>query len=322
VSSSFTLDPKTIKKFQKEILHWYKKNKRDLPWRRTRDPYHILISEVMLQQTQVNRVIPKYEKWLQVLPTIQDLAKAKVSDVLRLWSGLGYNRRALNLKKTAEIIVKEYGSVFPQEEKELVNLPGIGKYTARALMCFAFDKQVAVVDTNIRKVILTKFFTSHPEPFSHPEQGEGSQGRLREGSQRDSSASPQNDKRIGEKEIQKVADKLLPKGKAYDWNHALMDYATAKLRQEKIPIPKQSIPSSPDKIGVQSGSKFLGSHRYYRGQVLKVLLQKKKSKVSELGILIKKDYSLQESGWLKRLLAELVKEGFVEIRNKEVFLAT
>jgi len=276
----------------------------------------------MLQQTQVNRVIPKYEKWLQVLPTIQDLAKAKVSDVLRLWSGLGYNRRALNLKKTAEIIVKEYGSVFPQEEKELVNLPGIGKYTARALMCFAFDKQVAVVDTNIRKVILTKFFTSHPEPFSHPEQGEGSQGRLREGSQRDSSASPQNDKRIGEKEIQKVADKLLPKGKAYDWNHALMDYATAKLRQEKIPIPKQSIPSSPDKIGVQSGSKFLGSHRYYRGQVLKVLLQKKKSKVSELGILIKKDYSLQESGWLKRLLAELVKEGFVEIRNKEVFLAT
>src|SRR5579859_5618795 len=119
-----------IKHFQKEILAWYKIHKRDLPWRRTRDPYRILISEVMSQQTQIVRVISKYETWLEAFPTIQNLATAKTSRVLQLWSGLGYNRRALNLKKASEILVKDYSGRFPQTEKELVTLPGIGKYTA------------------------------------------------------------------------------------------------------------------------------------------------------------------------------------------------
>jgi A/G-specific adenine glycosylase len=263
-----SIAPEKITTFQKKILDWYQRNKRDLPWRYTRDPYKILISEIMSQQTQISRVIPKYQAWIDRFPTIQDLAKASVSEVLRYWSGLGYNRRALNLKKTAEIVVERYGGKFPQQEKELLSLPGIGEYTARALLCFAFDKQIAVVDTNVRKVILTQIFKNS-----------------------------QNNKSTDDKTIEQTAQKLLPKGKAYEWNQALMDYAGAVLKKEKIPIPKQS--------------KFLGSHRYYRGQILKVLLQKKKVSFEKLGQLIKKEYTQSDEEWLRKLIVELRNEGFI-----------
>ncbi|MGH7203586.1 MAG: A/G-specific adenine glycosylase, partial [Candidatus Levyibacteriota bacterium] len=151
---------KEIMQFQQEILSWYSTHKRDLPWRKSRDPYRILVSEIMLQQTQVNRVIPKFISWFEAFPTVHDLEKAKVSDVLALWSGLGYNRRALNLKKAAQIVSEKYNGKFPQTEKELLAIPGIGQYTSRALLCFAFDQQVTVIDTNVRKVILIKFMDS------------------------------------------------------------------------------------------------------------------------------------------------------------------
>jgi A/G-specific adenine glycosylase len=153
------LSKENILAFQNEILSWYEQNRRDLPWRQTRDPYKILVSEVMLQQTQVNRVIPKFEAWLKAFPAVTDLAKAPTTEVLRLWSGLGYNRRALNLKTTAVVVSETYNGKFPKTEKELLALPGIGIYTARAILCFAFNQQVAVVDTNVKKVILTKFMT-------------------------------------------------------------------------------------------------------------------------------------------------------------------
>lgn len=268
------IEQSAIKSFQKKILDWYSVNKRDLPWRQTREPYRILISEVMSQQTQIARVVPKYQAWLSEFPTVADLSKASISDVLRLWSGLGYNRRALNLKKTAEILVKDFAGEFPRDEKILLSLPGIGLYTARALLSFAFDEQIAVVDTNVRKVILTQF---------SKELGEG---------------------HISQKEIEHLAQVLLPVGKAYEWNQALMDYAGAVLKNEKIAIPKQSA--------------FKGSHRYYRGQVLKTLLQKKKVAIKELGPLIKKEYSFSDEDWLKRLVSELKDEGFIQV--KDVFL--
>jgi len=162
------LSPQKIKQFQQHILDWYAQHKRDLPWREVpvgtsleQKAYRVLVSEVMSQQTQIGRVVPKYEAWLEAFPTVQDLAEAQVGEILRLWSGMGYNRRALNLKKTAEVIVRDYDGKFPQDEKELLKLPGIGEYTARALLCFAFDKQVAVVDTNVRKVILVEL--CHPD---------------------------------------------------------------------------------------------------------------------------------------------------------------
>jgi A/G-specific adenine glycosylase len=282
-------------KFQKQILDWYQKNQRDLPWRKTRDPYRIFISEVMSQQTQLSRVIPKYEAWIEKFPTIQSLARAKVSDVLHYWSGLGYNKRALNLKKTAEIITEKYDGGFPQSEKELLSLPGIGQYTARAVLCFAFDQQIAVVDTNVRKVILTQILNSE-----NPKDSKNQDFTLAD-------RNTISEKKVDDKTIQEIATQLLPAGHAYEWNQALMDYAANVLKKEKIPIPKQS--------------KFQGSRRYYRGQILKVLLQKKKVAVTDIGFLIKKDFTENEKEWLQKLLDELVTDGFIIYKNNTILLA-
>lgn len=272
--------------FQNKILAWYEKNQRDLPWRKTRDPYCILISEIMLQQTQVSRVIPKFNAWLKELPTIKHLANTSTSDVLQLWSGLGYNRRALNLKKTAQIITTTYNGLFPQTEKELLALPGIGVYTARALQCFAFDKQVAVVDINVKKVILTQV--------------------LRNAS--NSALGLADAPRVSDMEITALAEALLPYGKAYEWNQALMDYSSTVLKKEKIFVPKQS--------------KFIGSNRFYRGQIVKVLLGKQTVTKNKLGPLIKEDFSDSDHEWFEKLLGELANEGFIIVEKGFIRLSS
>lgn len=299
------LSQEEIEKFQKEILTWYQKNKRDLPWRRGRDPYHILVSEVMLQQTQVNRVISKYEEWLVAFPTIKSLAKASTRDVLLHWSGLGYNRRALYLKKLAEELVKNYSAnkarsshirsnnkmlrptqndniVWPQTEKALRQLPGIGEYTAAALLCFAFDQQVAVIDTNIRKVILVHFKHVIPDLIRDLD------SRFRG-----------NDK---EKiVIEQIANALLPKGKAYDWNQALMDYASAELKKEKISIPKQS--------------KFKDSDRYYRGQIIKYLITHKKAEIAVFEALFAGKVTPER---LQKIIQRMCQDNLIQQKRKYI----
>lgn len=131
---------------------------RDLPWRRTRDPYKIWLSEVMLQQTQVARVETRWQEWLDRFPTVGDLAAAPVSDVLAAWQGMGYNRRALSLKKAAETIAQEYDGAFPRSVKELVALPGIGPATAQGIRSFAFDLPGVYLETNVRTVVLHHLF--------------------------------------------------------------------------------------------------------------------------------------------------------------------
>lgn len=263
-----------VKAFQKKILSWYAENKRDLPWRNTRDPYKILVSEVMLQQTQVSRVLPKYDAWLKQFPTVASLANATVKDVLQLWSGLGYNRRALNLQKTArmlcelrsksqELRIRKDHAYWPTTIEALKMLPGIGEYTARAVACFAFDTQVVVVDTNVRKVILLEIL--------HKQKEAG--------------------------EIEEIAAQLLPKGKAYEWNQALMDYAALVLKERKVFLRKQ--PS------------FNGSNRYYRGKLLRLLLAKSPRRTTEIGRLLKDDFSETESQWLSEMLFQMEREGFV-----------
>jgi len=132
------------------VLAWYQENGRDLPWRHTDDPYAILVSEVMLQQTQVERVLPRYREWLGRWPTVESLAEAAAADVIRAWDGLGYNRRAVNLHRCAQAVVELGG--FPRDPAVLQALPGIGPYTAAAVACFAFGAQVATPDTNARRV--------------------------------------------------------------------------------------------------------------------------------------------------------------------------
>ncbi|MCS7008228.1 MAG: A/G-specific adenine glycosylase [Gaiellaceae bacterium] len=130
-----------------QLLSWFAENGRDLPWRRTRDPYAILVSEVMLQQTQVARVVPRYLSWLERWPTVEGLAAAPVADVIRAWQGLGYNRRALNLHRAARSIASEG---WPAD---LTRLPGVGPYTAAAIRCFAFGEDVLPVDVNVGRVL-------------------------------------------------------------------------------------------------------------------------------------------------------------------------
>jgi A/G-specific adenine glycosylase len=158
----------------------------------------------MLQQTQVSRVLPKYKEFLAAFPTVRALAKASPARVLRVWKGMGYNRRALYLQRTARSIVYDYQGKFPKSEDKLVQLPGLGTYTARALLVFAHRKDIAMIDTNIRQIITHFFF-------------EG--------------------KKQKERIIQETADTLVPKGKSWEWHQALMDYgALALVRERKRPI--------------------------------------------------------------------------------------
>jgi len=167
------------------ILRWYAAVRRDLPWRRTTDPYRILVSEVMLQQTQVARVVPYYEAWLERFPSERVLADAPVADVLRLWSGLGYNRRALALQAACAAVVRDG---WPRSVEGLLALPGVGPYTAAAVASFAFGVQAAAVDTNVRRVI----------------------ERL--------------DRRVRRPpELARRAAAIVPDGRAADWNQALME---------------------------------------------------------------------------------------------------
>lgn len=220
--------------------------------------YRILVSEVMLQQTQVARVIPKYEAWLVRFPTIQSLAKTRTSEVLALWSGLGYNRRALYLLRAAQQIIAKFGGKIPTDEKSLKKLLGIGQYTARAILCFAYNKQVTVVDTNIRKVILVHFFSKQLFNFS---------------------TRPWKKIKWSKRELQAVAEQILPKGRACEWNHALMDYAASVLSKQKVSIKKQTL--------------FKGSNRYYRGKIIKLLLEKKRLSMTDLAALLNDRERLQ-----------------------------
>ncbi len=147
-------------RFRKVLLKWYKAHKRDLPWRKTKDPYKILISEIMLQQTQVETVIPYYKTWMKKFGTIKRLAGASLDEVLLLWEGMGYYSRARNLHLTAREIVKNYNGKIPCSYKDLLDLPGIGKYTAGAVVSIAFDQPVPAIDANVRRVLSRLFCLS------------------------------------------------------------------------------------------------------------------------------------------------------------------
>ena len=179
-----------VAEVQGALLSWFDATGRRLPWRETADGYAILVSEVMLQQTQVDRVIPVYHAFLRRFPTFESLAGAPAGEVIRAWAGMGYNRRALNLQRAAQAVVERHGGALPTDPKALRSLPGVGEYTANALACFAQGRQVAVVDTNVRRVL--------GRVFHWP-------------------SSPTD------REVAETAERVLPEGKAWAWNQALMD---------------------------------------------------------------------------------------------------
>ncbi len=145
------------KKIQSKLLQWFEKTKRDLPWRKTRDPYAIWVSEIMLQQTQVATVIPYYQKFLKTFPTIRSLARADLSKVLKVWEGLGYYSRARNLHRAAKTILNHFDGKIPHNLKDLLSLPGVGRYTAGAILSIAFNQEVPILDGNVKRVLSRLF---------------------------------------------------------------------------------------------------------------------------------------------------------------------
>src|SRR5581483_8502418 len=191
---SFQLASELLTQVHASLLTWYAAEQRDLPWRATTDPYAILVSEIMLQQTQVDRVLPKYLHFLSTFPTLADLAAASTADVISAWVPLGYNTRAVRLQSIARQVIAEYGGRIPDTIDELLKLKGIGRYTAGAIACFAYHNQVATVDTNIRRVLHRIFLgLEHPDP------------------------------RVNDAQMLTLAEQVLPPDNAYEWNQALMD---------------------------------------------------------------------------------------------------
>lgn len=199
-----------ITQFQKKVLTFYEKNKRILAWRQTIDPYKILLSEFMLQQTQVTRVIQYYKRWIARWPTIDALASASRTEVLQEWMGLGYNTRAVNLHKAAGIIVSQFQGNVLDAMNHYSAIPGVGKYTSQAVQIFSTNADLVTVDTNIRRILIKEF--SLPETIS-------------------------------DTDLWMLADRCLPRGNSRDWHNALMDYGALVLTAQKTGIkPKTTQP--------------------------------------------------------------------------------
>ena len=185
--------------FAQKLLRWYQRHRRDLPWRQTTNPYHIWLSEIILQQTRVAQGLPYYEAFVAAFPTVHDLAGADEREVLRLWQGLGYYSRARNLHQTAKIIVEQYQGQFPMSYQELLNLRGIGSYTAAAVASFAFGERVAVLDGNVFRVLARMF-----------------------GIETDITTT------TAKKEFTQLANRLISSGEPALYNHAIMDFGATQ----------------------------------------------------------------------------------------------
>jgi A/G-specific adenine glycosylase len=183
------------RRFRRRLLTWYRRHGRDLPWRRTDDPYHILVSEIMLQQTQVDRVLPKYAEWLDKYPSMQALAAAPEHEVSETWRPLGYNVRPRRLQSIARESVEKYGGQLPQDEATLRSFKGIGQYTAGAIRSFAFGERAAILDTNVARVLF-RMFVGTGDPKSH----------------------------AMKRHLWSVSDALVPVHQVFDFNQALMDF--------------------------------------------------------------------------------------------------
>jgi len=240
--------------FQGAVLTWGQGGRRDLPWRRTRDPWAILVSELMLQQTQVGRVVPKYHAFLARFPDPVACASAGAGAVLEAWQGLGYNRRAISLHRAATAVVERHDGHLPHTLAELVALPGIGPYTARAVLAFAFEQPAGVVDTNAARVL----------------------------------ARAVAGRRLTWREVQTLADDMVPEGRSWAWNQAMLDLGATictsrSPRCDRCPLAAGGhcawaaggLPP-PDPAAASAGtsgrqSRFAGSDRQGRGRVVDAL---------------------------------------------------
>lgn len=259
-----------VETLQNIVWNYYADNSRDLPWRKPRpdgifDPYHILVSEVMLQQTQVARVIPKYRQFLKAFPNVESLAQASLGDVIKIWQGLGYNRRAKFLHASAQKIIRDFKGQIPEDLVLLESLPGIGKNTASAICVYAFNQPLSFIETNIRSVFIHHFFNDVKDvddkeilPLVEKSiqllSGQKGQIPIHQGAIRDTL-----------KESSFRGEEIIPDGVSQyrEWYWALMDYGSYL----KLNVGNPNIRSR----SYSKQSKFEGSKRQVRGAVLRVL---------------------------------------------------
>jgi A/G-specific adenine glycosylase len=288
-----------IRFVQAGLLTWFAANRRDLPWRHTRDPYRILVSEVMLQQTQVDRVIPYYERFLRLFPTVAALAAAPTAEVITAWAGLGYNRRAVNLQRTAQAVVSDHDGRFPETIDGLLALPGVGPYTAGAISAFAFEREIAFIDTNMRRVLHRLFFgVDVPQP------------------------------RATDREILTVAADLVPAGDGWTWNQALIEFGALLCTARKpacvvcplqarclaYPAVQSAIASLPKGAARKKEPAFAGSNRFYRGRVLAALRETRSVDAPgltllELGKIVRPEFTKRDLPWLRGVVDGLRQDG-------------
>lgn len=273
---ALTLNHSRVEGLQRRVFTWFASHRRDLPWRRTRDPYSVLVSEVMLQQTQVARVVPRYEEWLDAFPTLEALAAAPLADALKRWQGLGYNTRARRLRESAAAALAAtppgHAAQLPHSLDELRSLPGIGPYTARAVLIFAHNDDVAAVDANVRRVLTQELEL----PVELPP-----------------------------RELQAVADAVLPLGRSRDWHNALMDYGAMVLTARATGIAPRTRQSA-----------FRGSRRQQRARLLRSLLERGPQTIGELAGAL----SL-EPAVTRELVALLGRDGLVTCHGDLVAVA-
>ena len=295
-------DAEKVEAVRSALIRWYGENARDLPWRRTRDPWRVLVSEVMLQQIQVKRAVPFYEAFVERFATPRALAEAPLAEAIRAWGDLGRYRRVVNLHRTVRILLEEFDGEVPSDPEELVKLPGIGPYTAGAVACFAFEEDAAFLDTNARRVLHRLFFGAEvPEPTAK------------------------------EKQLLSLAEALVPRGRGWEWGQSVIEFGALRCTARKPtcePCPLSALcaarPTIRAKLATlpraeRAARRYEGSNRYYRGRALAALREAPGEGVTlrELGEGLREGFGEEDLPWLLGVVGSLDKDGLVRMSSAE-----
>jgi len=285
-----------VEALRERMVPWYEVNKRDLPWRHTTEPYQLVAAELMLQQTGVDRIAPRWTRFVERFPSWQSIAEATPGEVIREWQGLGYNRRAVSLHRMARAVVEEFGGSLPADRKQLLELPGVGPYTANAILSFVHNQDVPAIDVNLRRVIGRLAFSDAEAPLA---------------------------------DVEAVAAEAIPPGRSGDWNQALMDFAALVCTLRKpacllcqmrdvcrtanggaAPIER------PTRLAAERRVRYVGSTRYQRGKVVDLLRNEPRLSAEEIADRLAADPAAGQFE-LELLLAGLVRDGLIELAEDD-----